>query len=910
MKQLSLNRRTTSILAGVVVFLCNINAFADLQGTWVQHPAATLRSSTKESQVHKIIEGNRYVYFAVRGELMSRKESNTYCWANDFDPITLFRYEKSLPWSEANIHPLAQVVETSSVVADVVDYDPRTGILAVANEDHSLDFVYDDGSVVSSQVLKGASFPKQTSRPYSVTFDREQPVAYVAGSFGIAIIDMKSGDLIRGIQTDKEVSWAGRVGDYMIIFAGTVNRSTYSTDTYIYPIDKVPSALTMPANGAANLQVLMPLDDLTFGALARGSSDTSSTLNLYTIEENGNLNYKTLVTGLTVDNGSSADYRHMFRTDGYAQNGEDGSYVIHSNSSLILLKKDGTTESISKSSLTSTEKAAKAGSLNGTRVWLYEYASNGQTDVSQRGFYSYDVIDGTWGGKTEIIAPNAPTASLLYYGEWNEKYGMLFRGIGSRINVQNTDMDRFCSYKDGKWTDFSYAARSKTYAAKGDRIAPTDAAKFIGTDPLDPDMVWGAANRGGLFRIDMSDPDNFLQIGASYYSGKNYPAKFPGYFSLFQSQLDWDIMINFTNVDFDNNGNMWFIHYNYDGYIGDRELDYMSDVVENSYVPIYFLTPEERQEIKKIGNDRSKLPDFQNRMLKIPRIKINDNSEVIALKGPGNTTYLASNHGFVNVVNIYAFIYDHNGTPENPDDDRWTIIDELFDENGAKVEYTFQCGMYEDTSNGDLWLMTSSGPFIMNPSDILAGRKVCRRPDITRVKGVPSNGNPLECVEINRIASDNLGRKWLATNEGLYCINKEGDEILDIYKTENSPIPSNEVYGVAISPDNVVFVMTSRGLVEFRPEGSLAPVVSGAHLAIMPAAVTPEYNGFVTITGAESGSEYAVYDENGNQVADLGSTTEGLLQWDCKDNSGNRVTMGRYNVRRVSREESNPIVIL
>lgn len=873
---------------------------APLGGKWIQHPAATLRSAAKESQVDRIIEGNRYVYFSVRGSNFNRSTRDIYSYSVTYniDSKQIFIYDKTQPWGVGAIRPLAQEFELSGVFPEVINYSAKDGVLAVVNENNTIDFIYDDGTHVSSRALLNAAIPKSTVTPYTVTFDDEKPLAYVAGSFGYAVVNRQTGELENFVQTDLPVSWAGRTGDEMVLFAGTFSVSSYATQTYRVPFSTSGQIkLTDPLAGLNNLQALMPLGDDTFAAIAPGSADTSKSLKLITLVGN-EVKTDNLADNITADNGALWNYRRMFHSDGCFQGTKDG-YTIQSKDRVIILHKDGSTDTVSKSSLSANEGSSKAASLDGSKIWVYTYEDNGTTNTDARGFYSYDYAGSGWSNKSEIVAPNAPSCSYLTFAEYNPKYGMIFRGSGSTVVEEENDVDRLCSYKDGVWSDISYVTGNPAFSF------PTRGAKHVCTDPLNSDWIWGASNQSGLHRTDLGNYSNFLELGSTYYN--NYPTTYPGYFTIFPWQDAWKEMLIFSNIDFDNKGTMWFA----------RNMETSSDMFDvediyNANLPIYYLTAEERQNMAEIGSDSSAIPDLLGRELNVPYTLLRYNSRLLALKAPTNENILVLSHGWIeNKDNRHVVVYDHNGTPGDKTDDRYALLDEITDENGEKVLILYQKGLYEDPATGEVWMMSLSGPFIFNPADVLDGKKMVRRPRVTRREGIETDENPFEFISITNIADDFMGRKWLATEEGLYCLSKDGTDLLGHYTPDNSPIPSINVFNVACSPDGAVFVLTDRGMAEFRPDGSNTPVAPTSALSIWPFSVAPDYNGYVTIYGAETGSEYVVCDKDGKEIVSLGSPdSSNTIQWDCKAEDGVRVKAGKYVIKRRNVDESHTLIVL
>lgn len=887
-------------LAGIVTLLTSSLPASALEGRWIQHPSACLRTTYKEGQVDRIIDGNRYVYFSVRGAMFTRSNNYIYSTINNVDPLYLFRYDKTAAWGKGSIRAVAQDVETSGAQHVALNYSPKWGVMAVAYENNKIDFIFDDGRVVVSQVLASTTMPKFPMTPYSFVFDEDKPVAYVSGGFGYAALNMESGDIEDFQSFGKAVSWAGRVGDNMVVFAGTMSPTSYSTSGYIFPVGEAPKSLDSPFVGSANLQYLMPLTSNTFAALAPGSADTQKTLRLYTISGSG-VTPTDLVTGSTVDNGASTAYRHMFSCDGFASPSKNG-YLISNNANLLLLKKGVDTSAsssvaadlidpISKNGLTANEKNAKVASFDGSRVWFYTYESTG-LDASARGFYSRDVSGTSWGDKSEVVRPNGPTSSVATYAAWHPELGLLVRGPGIYFREGTPDRDYFSRLKDGVWEDITYAANNSKYElmAKG--------AKDIGIDPLNPNWIWGCAHNYCLFRMDLEDYSNFVGLGTN--ATASYPNSYPGFIPMFEWQSAYKTLVNFSNVDFDNNNVMWTSRF----WLRDDNMYDYEDAL-NQYVPLYYFTPEERIAM----NEGTYTPVKHE--IRVPRAYSQQTAILLAMKHKANESYIMGlPHLDYNDMRR-VFIYDHSGTLEDTSDDRHVFLDDLRDENGEFLKIHEDKSVFEDPETGEIWLGTDIGLIIFNPSDLLEGKKIARRMHISRREGMAVDENPFEQIQVNSIADDIFGRRWLATDEGLYCLSPDREEILGHFTVVNSPLPSDEIFKVVTNGSNgVVYVLTSRGLAEFQPEGSMVALPANASLNIWPSAVTPDYKGYVNISGAEEGSVYEVCDASGNVVASLGKPSSGRLQWHPVAADGERVEPGKYNIRRHNTDEVNPVIIL
>lgn len=884
-------------VASILFMASSSDVYSAIEGRWIHHPAAALRSNFKQSQVDRIFEGNRYVYFSVRGAFFNRSYGNSYTTGNNIDPLQLFRYDKSMPWNDENIKPLASSVELSGTLPVALNYSPEAGVLAVAYDNRNIDFIYDDDRVVKSPVLCDVSMAGVATHPYTISFDEEKGVVYVGGSFGYAVIDYKDGELKDVHSFGVPVSWVNRVGENIVLFAGNISSAVYATSTYIFPENNVPSSLTSPVVGGENLQALMPLSSNSFAAIASYGDDLHGDVKKFTIANDG-VRSETIKERMSVDDASTPNLRHMFRTDGFFSPAKDGYYVYGTEGILKIGKgaDAGKVTEITREPLSANERAAKAATLDGSRLWLYKYESNGSNSIDSRGFYYYGLSGDKWTGKSALAVPSAPTTMFAQYVDYAPEYGMIFRNIGAAHSTSEVDIDRVFSYKDGKWKDLSYSANNPKYVSA---VLPSRGLKI---DPINHSWVWGVTPNAGMHRLDLEDYENFLELGSS--QRENYEDTYPGYFALFPLMPAWYVITDFA-YDFDDDGTMWF-----DRYFNQRfNTDY--EKVKDSYSPLYFLTAKEREQMAKIGTDKSKLPDILGRELRIYGTQGHHSHKLMVLHHPANKNILVGISGHYYQDYQRLFVYDHNGTPENPDDDRCEVVKELTDENGDKIKFLMETGIYEDPQTGNVWYFTTSGPFIINPQEFLKGNQRCRRMKITRKDGMDVNENPFEHLAVFYTVDDHIGRKWMATENGVYCLSADGQELLAHFTTNNSPLPTNDILSVGFNPETQsIFVLSSRGILEFQPEGTLGSVSEGTHLTVWPSVVTQDHRGYVNITGCAGGEEYIVTDSHSSEVVSLGTAEGGALQWDCRDSSGRRVEAGKYNINRRGKSEIHQVIVL
>ena len=919
----SILRRIASafILSMAIISGCS-EAYANLDGRWVQHPGSNMRNPYKFSHVDRIIDGEKYVYFSVRGIGFDRGTNHLFTSAptnrnnymdmmahQDFDPIQLFRYDKSEPWEDGAVKPVAQQVELSGNLPTAMEYSPEWGVMALSYDNRMIDFIHDDGTLVQSRVLAEPGIAAQPMNVNSFTFDLDRPLVYVASGFGYAVVNINTGELEDWVKLDRQVAWAGRVGDNMVIFAGTVAPKEYVTETYIYPADKVPSTLADPVKNSSNLQALMPLGPYMFAAMAPGASDQYNSLELFLIKPDASVTKEQLMASAKVDDAALARYRHKFRTDGFVNATKEG-YAIFNGSEIIFLKKgldpqqyknaalliDAMRKVLSKQALDTKEKDTKASTFDGQTFWFYTYDFDGP-DSGPRGFYSRTFSNAAWSPRSAVVAPTGPASSLPRWMAWTPKHGVIMRGPGSYSSESVNDCDWLCSYKDGKWTDLSPILTMPTY-----NKALTEKPKYLNVDPLNEDWIWGNSPFYSFYRLDLGNPSNFFGFGANRRA--SLKATNPGYFPELDSDPLWQDYFSMSNASFDNEGRMWVARY----YLSDGDDDsYVK--IHNAKTKLYYYTADERLAMADMTTPGATF--ITPHEILIPRVSLHNSSVLCALKGKGNENYLAASPIMWKESYLTFFIYDHNGTPDDVSDDRYVVVDELFDESGERFDFTRFEGLYEDEDTGEVWFSTNQGVIKVNPSDLLNGDFRGKRPKISRKFGVPTYDLPFESIVVGCIDKDIFGRYWIGTDSGLYCLSADGEELLGYYTADNSGLPFDEVVGlVCDKATGAVFVTTTRGVAEFQPEGAGSSQVNGEHLTIWPSTITPHFKGYVNIYGAVNSAEYVVEDAMGNKVVSLGKPDAGTLQWDGRDASGLKAAPGKYNIRRIGETETHTLIIV
>ncbi|MFN2261623.1 MAG: T9SS type A sorting domain-containing protein [Psychroflexus sp.] len=213
---------------------------------------------------------------------------------------------------------------------------------------------------------------------------------------------------------------------------------------------------------------------------------------------------------------------------------------------------------------------------------------------------------------------------------------------------------------------------------------------------------------------------------------------------------------------------------------------------------------------------------------------------------------------------------------------------DTFNENPNITALTF-----DQTSR--LWIGTQAGLRVMsNPSGIFN-----ENPNVNVFPIIIEDvdGLPQELLFeqfITDIAVDGANNKWIATaDSGVFQVSANGQDILNIFNQDNSPLPTNSVRSVAVDQiSGRVYFGTTSGLLSYssRITGSNENL---DNLRAYPNPVRPNYTGLVTIDGLIDNANVKITDITGNLVYE-DFVDGGTLEWDTRAFGRHKVASGVY----------------
>lgn len=258
---------------------------------------------------------------------------------------------------------------------------------------------------------------------------------------------------------------------------------------------------------------------------------------------------------------------------------------------------------------------------------------------------------------------------------------------------------------------------------------------------------------------------------------------------------------------------------------------------------------------------------------------------------------LNPNHKWVLGVRSGAVgVFDDNGTIEEQSDDRTKFMRTFADSDNEGEEIN-PASIYciAQDMGGVIWVGSNIGPLLFyNSNKVFESGYTCSRVKISRNDGSTQADYLLVEETIKAIAIDGANRKWLGTaNSGVYLMSENGQETIQHFTTDNSPLLSNEIFSIAINPvSGEVFFATGAGIISYQSDAATAKN-SLSNVYAYPNPVRENFTGVITITGLVKNTQVKITDLNGNLICETVSNGS-IATWDGKDVHGRKVNTGIY----------------
>lgn len=792
-----------------------------------------LYPSFEETVVH-VIETPHYVYFTTYAQ--AYVPESKLC----SEPLmSLFRYDKE----ESEIQSMTSRNYLSGNLVRSIAYNTEKKYLLVIYDDLNIDFLYEDGKVSNVSTLKAASIPGNHGIN-SVTFCPFQHMAYIATDFGYVAVDDRKHELAEAHNYGVKVNAIGRVADRLALstpeggYVGNIydRRATLADYTPEPAFDGC--LLILPRSNEKGFM-------LKASKLPGGGSVMSFDFNgTMTVQETNTIYSYDNIQGFEIVEG--------------------GLFVRFPAFAILFdrFEREGPPFNLQSEDYYQTCVAATP-----TRLWVV------RADTGLKSFTYDDYRHST--PELRPIRPNAPAPFITYDIINHPTKGMLTGTFGYNGRFLDDHASgaqlSLSGLQNGIWTDYSPRHFDKNLKKLG---LGYDGLAY---DPNDPKYVYQGSFFHGLARINLDDPSDVLLLGR----GNDSPAnELPVFINQFETFEAFPNLCRVRSPQFDNKGDLYFSRNTLTGPFGAMfELYRWTAADRKASTSAATYRPLEKVTIDKIKGCNSEV-------FLVCKVAKNANKFIWA------HTSNAGGGGSTSIT-----IYDNGGTFSDKSDDKYVTLNSGYDQDGNPMSTNGINQLYEDPQTGNIWVCTDTGLYTFNITQQSGSTGVFNRIKVARNDGTSLADYLLNEVKVNNMTNDHLGRKWFCTEGGgLVCTSSDGRKILGEFNTENSYLPSDNIFSAAWSPEsNSLLMSTESGLAEFYPSGS-STSEDKIELRVYPNPAAPDYYGYVTIDGMPDGSLVKIADSSGALVRDLGIAEGGSIQWDMAGHDGQRVKTGVYRI--------------
>ena len=236
-------------------------------------------------------------------------------------------------------------------------------------------------------------------------------------------------------------------------------------------------------------------------------------------------------------------------------------------------------------------------------------------------------------------------------------------------------------------------------------------------------------------------------------------------------------------------------------------------------------------------------------------------------------------------------VFNDNKTIDNAADDKWKLY-----RSGAGVGNlpTNNVLSIAKDKNGFIWIGTNDGVAVVQcPQNVFSSQGCDAILPVVTQGGF--NQYLFKGEEVRSIAVDGADRKWVATKNGAWLVNAEGDKVIYRFTETNSPLLSNDVKRIAIDgKTGEIFFATANGICSFRSTATEGGETNN-NVLVFPNPVPPGYGGTIAIRGLVNNAFVKITEMDGRLVYQT-KALGGQAVWDGKDYKGRRITTGVYLV--------------
>ncbi|MBS1910402.1 MAG: hypothetical protein JST22_00315 [Bacteroidetes bacterium] len=232
------------------------------------------------------------------------------------------------------------------------------------------------------------------------------------------------------------------------------------------------------------------------------------------------------------------------------------------------------------------------------------------------------------------------------------------------------------------------------------------------------------------------------------------------------------------------------------------------------------------------------------------------------------------------VNNAPGLLYmNDGGNPSDPSSAKWGI---LTTSDGLLSNQ--QTALVSDKL-GELWIGTPSGlTVLVNPGSVVASHAT---PVFRSIRFFTD-------IYVYAVAVDALNRKWVGTDQGIFLLNAEGDQVLTKFTTDNSPLVNNQIRSIlAVDATGDIYIGTKNGMNRVRTI-AVEPSTGDGQLALSPHPFRIPSAEPLRIKGLPSDATVKIFGPGMTLVREFPAPGGAVALWDGRDASGNDVPSGVY----------------
>ena len=224
-------------------------------------------------------------------------------------------------------------------------------------------------------------------------------------------------------------------------------------------------------------------------------------------------------------------------------------------------------------------------------------------------------------------------------------------------------------------------------------------------------------------------------------------------------------------------------------------------------------------------------------------------------------------------------------------DDKIRYLNSSIGNGGLPSEGVFSIA---EDKEGSVWVGTSAGIGVFACASNIFSTNGCDAQKII-VERDGYSGYLFSTQAVIAIAVDGANRKWIGTSGGVWLLSADGKEELLHFNITNSPMPSNEVYDIAINDKTgEVLIATSAGMIGYQGDATKGSDIF-EEVLVYPNPVSPDYTGPIAIKGLAEDAYFKITDVGGGLVYE-GNANGGTAIWDGKNYNGTKAKTGVYIV--------------